>query len=516
MSAIPYSQNCISKVSRRDVVFIMIIAFVVVTLFSTSSFLYRFNYWEDANCIFTVGKSIFYGKVPYRDLIDHKGFLLHFINGIGSLISFRSFFGVYIMELIGGFFFLLGSYKTLLLFASRRVMYMMPFFALFVYSLPCFKYGASAEEFCLPFLSFSFYIGLKAVKNQERLTLKEAFLLGVFASCVFWIKYTDCGLYAGLGIGIIISYFQNGYQKHLPKAIALFFLGLVPVTATILLYYAFNRALFDLWMVYFYHNLFNYTITTAGHTLIVRLLINQYIGAMQIFNNPMMLCMLIGSLIALIIRKDKKTLGFCLICFISMFVVIFIGQSYPYYPLPFAVGMPFSLLLVKYLRKWESLKRAKVLYCISLVLTIVLCAGLRTTTRGLLYSDENHLALAIGKQIMNGKDAHPSILEYKVMDVGVYTVCGYVPECKNFCHINLKLKEQQETQENYIKTKHPTYIISKGPLTYKDYESVPYQFIHPSKSRRDIMHKYFPFIKPLKEKTKNDIYLYHYNKQTTP
>ena len=205
MSAIPYSQNCISKVSSRDVVFIMIIAFVVVTLFSTSSFLYRFNYWVDANCIFTVGKSIFYGKVPYRDLIDHKGFLLHFINGIGSLISFRSFFGVYIMELIGGFFFLLGSYKTLLLFASRRVMNLMPFFALFVYSLPCFEYGASAEEFCLPFLSFSFYIGLKAVKNQERLTLKEAFLLGVLASCVFWIKYTDCGLYVGLGIGVIIS-----------------------------------------------------------------------------------------------------------------------------------------------------------------------------------------------------------------------------------------------------------------------------------------------------------------------
>lgn len=141
--------NDSSKLNRQDILIITIIAFVAVTLFSTCSFLYDFNRWVDANCIFTVGKSIFCGKVPYKDLMDHKGFLLHLINGIGSLISFKTFFGVYIMELIAGSAFLLTCYKTLLLFTDRKVLYLMPFLALGAFGSGCFEQGASAEEFCL-------------------------------------------------------------------------------------------------------------------------------------------------------------------------------------------------------------------------------------------------------------------------------------------------------------------------------------------------------------------------------
>ena len=35
-----------------------------------SSLLYVFNLWDDANSYFTVGKCIFRGFVPYRDLFD--------------------------------------------------------------------------------------------------------------------------------------------------------------------------------------------------------------------------------------------------------------------------------------------------------------------------------------------------------------------------------------------------------------------------------------------------------------
>ena len=179
--------SSIQQVTKREILIIAAIAFVAVTIFSTSSFLYPFNSWVDANCMFTVGKSVFCGKVPYRDLMDHKGLLLHLIYGIGSLISFRSFFGVYVLELIAGFVFLLYSYKALLLFTDRKILYYVPLLALGVYSAWSFEQGASAEEFCLPFLSMGLYIGLKSEKVGS-LTGKDAFLLGFLASCVFWIK----------------------------------------------------------------------------------------------------------------------------------------------------------------------------------------------------------------------------------------------------------------------------------------------------------------------------------------
>lgn len=64
---------------NKHSLFFLLTAFVVITLFSRSSFLYPMNDWEDANCYFTVGKSILFGKVPYHDLIDHKGPMLFFI-----------------------------------------------------------------------------------------------------------------------------------------------------------------------------------------------------------------------------------------------------------------------------------------------------------------------------------------------------------------------------------------------------------------------------------------------------
>lgn len=501
--------NNISK--QRDILCIMILAFVVVTLFSTSSFLYPFNRWVDANCIFTVGKSIFCGKVPYRDLMDHKGFLLHLINGIGSLISFKSFFGVYIMELISGSMFLLACYKTLLLFTGRKVLYLMPFLALVTFGSLCFEQGASAEEFCLPFLSFGFYIGLRSVLNRKMLTLREAFLLGVLASCVFWIKYTVCGLFLGLWIGLCIFYIRNRMHRQLPKVFGSFCVGLMPISAAIILYFAVNHALSDLWTVYFYNNIFNYTIVSGQYGLLGNLAKHELSGLVMTIKNPLMFCMLIGSLIELFLQKDKKTLYFSLICFLCMYMMLFVGSPFRYYPLPLVVGMPFSLLFVLRICKRISLKSKRVLYPIALLLVTVLCIFLKMgTTKYLPMSDKDYAALEIGKLIMAGKETPPSMIEYGIMDIGVYTVCGYVPECKHFCRLNLTVNQINE-QDKYVTTSHPAYIISAKPLTFDGYKRIPFNTPHMT-SAHDILHKYFPFIKPLPQKT---YYIYRYNNPET-
>ena len=75
-------------------------AVIIMTICSRSSFLYVFNLCDDANSYFTMGKSMFRGFVPYRDLFDQKGILLYFIYGLSSLMSATTFRGVFVMEII--------------------------------------------------------------------------------------------------------------------------------------------------------------------------------------------------------------------------------------------------------------------------------------------------------------------------------------------------------------------------------------------------------------------------------
>ena len=506
-------QNRMSCMKRRDVLFIMILAFVAVTVFSTSSFLYPFNRWVDANCIFTVGKSIFCGEVPYRDLMDHKGFLLYLINGVGSLISFKSFFGVYILELVSGFVFLWACYKMLLLFTGRKVLCLMPFLAVVTYGSTCFEQGATAEEFCLPILAPSFYIGLRSIVNGKMLTLREVFLLGVFASCVFWIKYTICGLYVGLGIGLCLFYIQNKWHGQLLKSIGWFCLGLVPVSAAIILYYAYNHALSDLWTVYFYDNLFNYTITPDSHGVLGKLVKNEILGLGGFISNPLMACMLIGSLVELYLRKDKKVFAFGLVCFLCMFLMLFIGRSCLYYPLPLAIMMPFSLLLALRMFKRTTSTKKYVIYSGVFLFAIAFC-GLRNITKLRLMFDVNPAVLRISKLIMEGEEHSPTMIEYGMYDIGVYTLCGNVPECKHFCYLNLSLKEQADAQDDYITTCHPTYIIADKPLSFDGYECVSVQ-TQRLITLRHIFSEYIPSIKVL-QPAETDYYIYRYKQHDLP
>lgn len=501
--SLPSSVSC---VKRRDFLFITILAFVAVTLFSTSSFLYSFNRWFDANCIYTVGKSIFCGKVPYRDLIDHKGFLLYFINGVGSLISFKSFFGMYILELVSGTVFLWTCYKTLLLFTTRKVLCLMPFVALAAYGSICFEQGASAEEFCLPFLSISFYIGLRSVVNRKMLTLREAFLLGVFASCVFWIKYTICGLFVGLWIGLCLFYLQNKLQGQLLKSIGCFCLGLVPVSAAIILYFALNHALSDMWMVYFYYNLFNYSMATEQCSVFEKLVNHELSGLLGFISNPVLGCMLIGSLIGLYLRKDKKVLLFWLACLVCMFLMLFVGRSNLYTPLPLVIGTPFCLLLAMRIFKRSTSVKKRTMYLTILLLIMVYCVG-RNITKFKMIFERDCVALSISKLIMDGEEHAPTMIEYDIMDLGVYTLCGSVPDCKHFCRLNL-LIEQRTVQDDYIADCHPTYIISDKPLAFEGYKCVSIQKLQ-GKTLREILRDYFPSIKPIENA--KEYYIYRYS-----
>ena len=76
-------------------------AFCIITVMSTCSFLYPTNTWGDAQCFYTVGKSIAHGKVLYRDIYEQKGPLLYFLHACVEWLPLESanpFLEIYILQ----------------------------------------------------------------------------------------------------------------------------------------------------------------------------------------------------------------------------------------------------------------------------------------------------------------------------------------------------------------------------------------------------------------------------------
>ena len=203
----------------------------------------------------------------YKDIFEQKGPLLYFIHTLAYLISHTTFIGVYFFELITCFLFLFISYKTLRLFIDSNVIYSIPIIAEIIYSSRALSHGGSAEEFCLPCVALCNYFGIKALKNNENINWKNWLVVGVTSGAVLWIKFSILGFYIGFGIVFAILYIKKRQIKCLFQAFLSLVIGIVAVSLPILLYFIINNAVFDLFEVYFYDNLFIYTVNSTGNIL---------------------------------------------------------------------------------------------------------------------------------------------------------------------------------------------------------------------------------------------------------
>jgi len=75
-----------------------VMAFMFLLVASKSSPLYPMNDWVDMHCFLTVGRGWRDGLLPYRDLIDHKGPLIYFLFGLGTVITPGSYHGLFVLE----------------------------------------------------------------------------------------------------------------------------------------------------------------------------------------------------------------------------------------------------------------------------------------------------------------------------------------------------------------------------------------------------------------------------------
>lgn len=438
--------------------FCLMVSFSILLFTSKNSFLYTFNDWCDANAFFTVGKSIIHGLVPYKDLFEQKGPLLYFIYSFGYLISQKTFYGIFILEILFYSIYLYYNHKIIKFFLEEKYSFIiLPILTLIITTSPSFVQGGSCEEFCLPFFSISLYYFLKHFIMNE-LTKKEIIGNGIIAGVILLTKYTLLGFWVGFVLLIFIDLIQKKEGKNKILFIIDFLLGfMIPIIVVIIYFYMVGGLSDFIW------NYFIINITAYGPSKIT--LHNILFTCWYLLCNSGLLfylgIILTPALIFSIknINKNLK-INVLSLFLITLFFITVSLKTYIYYILPISIFLPISIIGFIFLINKNTCQIKKYIYIIIYIICIIIGANNANYKEDILKPKEEIFQYKYANYI--NKFKKPTLLNMGYLDVGVYTLSNIIPSTKYFEQQNIsyeRFKDNIDELNKYATNKKIKFIV---------------------------------------------------------
>ena len=514
-----------TSLSRRDIVVSILMALLVMTFCCCFSPLYSTNTWCSPACYHTVGKSLWSGLLPYRDLYEHKGPLVYALYSLATLISYKAFFGMYLLSLPFAFFFFYFSRKALHVLVNRSID---PWFAIVgigIYCTTCYFCGGSVEELMLPFLAYALYVGVKCLggrnadnvvfqagadatrrvptnrqsfflglgaaeclggRNTDKAvsqsgadatrrvpTNRQSFFLGLGVAVVLWTKFNILAFYFAYGLFFIFYSIRHHQVRDFLRVLLPAFFGFLSVTLPVVIFYVFNGALGDLFQVYFHDNLFLYM--DAGDMMAVEKVdgpIGQLATIVGLNVRDNALFFLVILLAALWLGRKNAALSWLYVltfAFTALFIFIK-PDYYKYYCFILAVFVPYCVLPLSALAwpagkgKMLFLKGAVVVLAVVLVLT-----GSDNLWKMKLQKDD-YIQFRFARTIM--KEPSPTLLNYYCQDQGVFAVTGIVPTNRFYCDFNNSLSDVHQEQDSIVSCRGVQFVVSMIKFNFDGYDVV--------------------------------------------
>lgn len=430
------------------------IAAAVLLLCSKSSPLFVLNDWMDANIFFTMGKSMFSGKVLYRDVFDHKGPVLYFIYGIGWLLDHTGFTGVFLLEVASFAAFLSFSLRTVSLLAAKPVH---PAWAVLpaaaIAASRAFSHGGSAEEFLLPFLAAALYGLLKTVCEDRSMSLPAVVGQGLLAGCALWLKYTVLGYYLVWVVVLVAVYLRRGLRRELLRSCGAYLGGMALATLPWVVYFGLHGALADWFTAYFYDNLFLYSGNGGGAVALVQHFWWAVRDAL-----PGAVLLVLFLLWAVVSHRWAAAGAVCVLA-AGLGLTSLMGGYLVYYGLVLAVFVPLGLVpLVCFAQRPlpSGLRMAAPWMGVAAACVVCWFGSPNKPLRG--RSADTLPQLRFAQTITAESGA--SLLNYGTLDGGFYTESGLLPPCRYFCVTNMPLEDQWTEQNALLEQGQVTYVVA--------------------------------------------------------
>lgn len=457
--------------NKKKILYCILISITSLLICTKSSPLYRINDWYDAQCFFTVGKSMINGKIPYLDLFEQKGPLLFLLYGIASLISNNSFIGVFILEVISYSVFLYYVSKIIEIYLDKKYSYILiPIIALLMLPTRCFTHGGSCEEFCFPVLAILIYTYIKYLKNKD-ISNKDTIIVGILSGILLWMKYTLLGFSIGFCITVLIKSLIDKNYKNLISKVGYFTLGITITTIPWLIYFGLHKnGIKSLIDVYFLFNINSYA---NNYTLLQKLIncFNTIKGV--IFRYYQYLILIIIPMVLSIktktFFKETKNNIYLLISTLLLLITIFIGgTNFRYYSLPIQPFMIFGLIFIATIIKDKRINNVilnNTKYIVPIIIIVCLFISYyRSPNTKYISKNKSYYAQYT---FLDSIKPNSSILNYGFLDGGFYFTTKTYPNQYYFQRNNIIYElfpNNTDEQKRYIKEKQTDYVIINNEL----------------------------------------------------
>ncbi len=445
--------------------FCFLIAFLAISISSASSPIYVTNVYPDPNAFLTVGRSMLHGMLPYRDLFEQKGPVLYFLYMIASLISSKSFFGVYLLELVTFTVFLYFLSKIIRLYLeTRHIFWMLPLISgLLVSSIP-FVGGGIPELFMLPLITYSVYKMLENIKKKKFMTSKELFFHGFLCGLIFMMKFTLVGFYFGFMVFVLLKDFLKKRYRQIFADSFTFLLGMSVPFLLCSLYFAYHHALKDFIDVYFGFNLTSYAMGSSNSKIE---LLSKTLKNILSMTSILGYLSILGMAYFLLHKKrykkeDKLFLPFVII---SGFLFIFInGKKFNYYSFPLYFSSIFGLIaIVLFIEEYYRKIPKKISYGLILLCAIFYVPFLfQSPNCKHLFLTKDSYPPSVFAKIIQEDNPNATVLNYGCLDSGIHNLLGTVPTNRYFMKLNvsdIKYPELMDSQDEIVENKKVDYLI---------------------------------------------------------
>ncbi len=450
--------------------FLSLAALAFLFSLQCSSHIWKNNAASTDSAVFQyIARMILDGKMPYRDVFDHKGPLIYLFNTAGLFISKQ--IGLWIVELITLFISFAIMYKISRLKCGRLV----SFGILLLSCAPLFQYfqeGNLTEEFALPFISASIYIFADYFLN-ERISKLRLLCCGFSFGAVCMLRVNMIPVWLVMCIGVLISSIRKRQVKNIFGFLAFFVTGFLLITLPILIWLAVHDSLelfFDNYIV------FNKQYSSFDSPLAAL----AFRGS--VFLNFLNETVTILAL-ALLIFHTIKIKSFFDILYIVYFLVniVFLslsGLSFPHYGMIIIPSLvyPFASFCSRYKIKMKSPKTGLSFVFIYVILTLTVPDWLTTASTALkdlggqesAQMDEN--VLQVAKFVTDHSSPEDEILVCGNWNI-IYNVSERFA-CTKYAYqsppLSIDEKRAEEYYEEISQNLPKVIVLSDGCFGYKE------------------------------------------------
>lgn len=224
------------------------LAFLFLGIFSWSTSPLFINEGADSAVFKTMGQALLQGKVIYRDIFDHKGPYLYFINALGQwLIPGRT--GIFVLQVAACSTALWYLFRTAKLFLKSSSALICVVLSLVFFGGHILE-GNQCEEWMMYVVCIAFYYACSYFvnKHEEDHPPLYAFLYGLCFGFSFFIRPNDAVAWVG-GImsGLVVwLFYRKRYKNALINGLC-FFCGFSVMALPVLIYFGYHGAISDMW-----------------------------------------------------------------------------------------------------------------------------------------------------------------------------------------------------------------------------------------------------------------------------